>query len=186
MSYANRKYTHKNACNNENDRNYNYKIYKTIRDNGGWDNWRMVCIHQQEVDNKRHGEQIEEDYRVELNGNMNMRRSFLSPEQKKEDKKEWDKNNKEYRKEYRKEWYENNKEHVKEYCKNNKEHAKEYYETNKESIAEKQKEYYKNNKDKIDERQCEVIICECGFSYTRQNKARHMKSQKHIKLMENI
>jgi hypothetical protein len=75
-AFANRKYRHKRNCNNENDKNYNYKIYQTIRANGGWDNWRMVCIHQQEVDNKRHAEKIEEDYRVELNGNMNTRVHF--------------------------------------------------------------------------------------------------------------
>jgi hypothetical protein len=55
----------------------------------------MVCIHQQEVDNKRHAEKIEEDYRLELNANMNMVRAFRTEEQKKE-----------YMKEYGKEYYE--------------------------------------------------------------------------------
>jgi hypothetical protein len=87
MSFANRKYEHKRACNNENRKGYNYKIYRTIRENGGWDNWRMVCIHQQEVDNKRHAEKIEEDYRVELNGNMNTNRAFTNEEVAKELKK---------------------------------------------------------------------------------------------------
>jgi hypothetical protein len=122
MSYANRKYEHKSDCNNENRKHYNYKIYQTIRANGGWDNWRMVCIHQQEVDNKRHAEQIEEQYRVELNGNMNMIRAFLSPEQKKEDYNE-----------YNKEYYEQNKNHI-------LEHQKEYRENNKDKISEKKKE----------------------------------------------
>lgn len=36
-----RKYQHKNACK---DTKNNYKIYKTIRENGGWDNWNMVEI----------------------------------------------------------------------------------------------------------------------------------------------
>jgi hypothetical protein len=36
-----RKYQHKNACNNH---NINRKIYKTIRENGGWDNWNMAEI----------------------------------------------------------------------------------------------------------------------------------------------
>ena len=168
MSYANRKYEHKHACNNENRKGYNLKIYQTIRANGGWDNFRMVCIHQQEVDNKRHAEKIEEDYRVELNGNMNMRRAFRSEEQKKEDKKEDNK-----------EWRKNNKESI-------SEHKKEYYQANKDKINEKNKEYNEQNKAKINERKCEVIICECGFTYTHNHKARHMKSQRHIKLMQNI
>jgi len=109
MSFANRKYEHKRACNNENRKGYNYKIYQTIRENGGWDNWRMVCVHQQEVDNKRHAEQIEEQYRVELNGNLNTHRTFLSPEKRKEEKKERSK-----------EFYENNTEYFKEYYENNR------------------------------------------------------------------
>ena len=145
MSFANRKYHHKRTCTNENNKKYNYKIYKTIRENGGWDNWRMVCVHQQEVDNKRHAEQIEEQYRVELNGNLNMIRAFRSEEQKKE---------------YGKEYYENNTEYF--------------------------KEYYQDNKDRIKEKVGEKITCECGFTYTFSHKARHMKSQKHIKLMQNI
>ena len=36
-----RKYYHKNACNNS---KIDINIYKTIRENGGWDNWNMVEI----------------------------------------------------------------------------------------------------------------------------------------------
>ena len=141
-AFANRKYNHKLAYTNENDKRYNYKIYQTIRANGGWDNWRMVCIHQQEVDNKRHAEKIEEQYRVELNGNMNTRRAFLSPEQKKEDYKE-----------YNKEYYEQNKDYYKDYY----------------------KEYHN-----------EKITCECGCEIRRGDLAKHKRTKKHIKLMQNI
>ena len=129
-AFANRKYYHKSDCNNENGKKYNLKIYKTIRDNGGWDNFRMVCIHQEDVDNKRHAEQIEENYRVELNANLNTNRAFLSPEQEKE-----------------------------------------YF-----------KEYRENNRDFISQK----ITCECGCEIRRSDLARHKRSKKHIKLMENI
>ena len=109
MAFANRKYKHKGNCNNENSEKYNLKIYTTIRANGGWDNWRMVCIHQQEVDNKREAEQIEEQYRVELNGNMNTHRAFRSEEQKKEQKKEYNEQNKVKISEQKKEYNEQNK-----------------------------------------------------------------------------
>ena len=33
-----RKNNHKYICNNPNDKKHNLLIYKTIRDNGGWDN----------------------------------------------------------------------------------------------------------------------------------------------------
>ena len=194
MSFANRKYDHKRHCNNENHKHYNYKIYTTIRANGGWDNWRMVCIHQQEVDNKRHAEQIEEDYRVELNGNLNTIRAFRSEEQKKEHKKEYREKNKDYLSEKEKEYRKKNKDKISEY---NKQYGKERYEKNKNHILEQNKEYRENNKEKIKaqdkeyykrnkEKLCEVIICECGFTYTHSHKSRHMKSQRHIKLMQNI
>ena len=41
-----RKYAHKYVCNNENCKGYNYKIYKIIRQNGGWDNWNMVLVEK--------------------------------------------------------------------------------------------------------------------------------------------
>ena len=41
-----RKSKHKNACNKETTKGYNYKIYQTIRANGGWNNWRMVVIEE--------------------------------------------------------------------------------------------------------------------------------------------
>ena len=168
MSYANRKYEHKRNCNHENGKKYNCKIYRTIRENGGWDNFRMVCIHQEDVDNKRHAEQIEENFRVELNGNLNTNRAFLSPEQRKEYKKEWDKkyyfHNKDRFNEYNKEYYIDNKNHI-------LEHQKEYREQNKESIAEKKKE---------------KITCDCGCEIRRDSLPRHKLSQKHIKLMQNI
>ena len=42
--FSSRKNAHKAACNNENDKRYNQKIHKIIRDNGGWNNWDMVFI----------------------------------------------------------------------------------------------------------------------------------------------
>jgi hypothetical protein len=118
-AFANRKYQHKDNCDNENRKGYNLKIYQTIRANGGWDNWRMVCIHQEDVDNKRHAEQIEEDYRLELNGNMNTIRAFRTEEQRKE-----------YHKEYHKEYREDNKGYF-------NERNKKYRENNRDFIIEK-------------------------------------------------
>ena len=36
--FSKRKYGHKSACNNCKIKNYNLKVYKIIRENGGWDN----------------------------------------------------------------------------------------------------------------------------------------------------
>ena len=42
--FVNRKSTHKGSCNNENNEKYNYPIYEFIRDNGGWDSFKMILI----------------------------------------------------------------------------------------------------------------------------------------------
>ena len=96
--FSRRKYEHKSNCNNENCREYNIKLYKTIRDNGNWDNWQMICIAQEECQTNTQAVIIEERYRLELNGNMNNRRCYITEEQRKE-----------YDKEYRKKYYERTK-----------------------------------------------------------------------------
>lgn len=58
--------------------------------------------------------------------------------------------------------------------------GKEYYEDNKEKIKEKTKKYYKKNIEKVKIRQKELILCECGYQYTRTNKSRHMKQKNHL------
>ena len=40
-NFIKRKYLHKNSCNNLNNK---LKIYKIIRENGGWNNWEMIEI----------------------------------------------------------------------------------------------------------------------------------------------
>ena len=186
-AFTNRKYQHKSACNNENCKDYNVKIYQTIRANGGWNNFKMICIHQQDVENKRMAEKIEEDFRLDLKANMNAKRAFTTEEDKKEDKKEynkeWYENNKEKIKEKSKLFYENNKEQCKEYA---KEYRKEYNENNKEKIKEHKKNYYENNKEKIKQHVSEKITCECGCQIRRSDIAEHKRTQKHIKLMENM
>ena len=43
-NFTNRKSSHKRACNNPNNIGYSNPIYKFIRDNEGWDAWKMVLI----------------------------------------------------------------------------------------------------------------------------------------------
>jgi len=44
INFKNRGYLHKSCCVNKNNKAYNYKVYKFIRDNGGWENWEMIKI----------------------------------------------------------------------------------------------------------------------------------------------
>jgi len=188
-NFHSRKKCHKSECYNEKRKQYNLKIYQTIRDNGGWDEFKMIQIGTRENITKREAEQIEEEYRLELKGNLNMKRAFLSPEVNKEYHKDYRQTNKERISERKKEHYQDNKERIsekqKEYRQTNKEkineQKKEHYQANKERISEKHKEYRQTNKEKINEKGKEKIICEiCNIEITRSSKAKHLKSQRHI------
>tara|TARA_R110000765_G_scaffold173021_1_gene277898 strand:+ start:221 stop:463 length:243 start_codon:yes stop_codon:yes gene_type:complete len=65
-----------------------------------------------------------------------------------------------------------------------KEYKKQYYQDNKEDIKKYQQEYRDNNKEEIDKKKAEKITCECGCIVSKQQIARHKKTQKHIKEME--
>jgi hypothetical protein len=41
-----RKSQHKYSCNNCSDNSHNFKLYKTIRKNGGWNKFKMVIIEK--------------------------------------------------------------------------------------------------------------------------------------------
>ena len=48
-----RKSKHKSVCNNENDKNYNLKVYEYIRANGGFENFEIVIIEEYPCNNKK-------------------------------------------------------------------------------------------------------------------------------------
>ena len=43
-NFVQRKHAHKRACNKSTDQSHNFKVYKIIREHGGWDNWNMEMI----------------------------------------------------------------------------------------------------------------------------------------------
>ena len=43
-NFVQRKHSHKRACNKSSHNSYNLKVYKIIREHGGWDNWNMEII----------------------------------------------------------------------------------------------------------------------------------------------
>jgi hypothetical protein len=118
-AFRQRKNQHKSSCNNDNSERHNLKLYQTIRENGGWDNWRMALIEECGKMSLTQVRIKEEEQRVKLNANLNTHRCHTTEEYKKEQMKEWCK-----------EWRENNKEHIQEY-------SKEHYENNKEKLKEK-------------------------------------------------
>ena len=97
-NFTKRKQHHKEGCFNENSKKYNIKVYKTIRENGGWDSWSMIKICDHPCESRRESEQEEDRYMIELKSNLHMRRPFQTVETKqqyfdgrKDIKKEYDK-----------------------------------------------------------------------------------------------
>ena len=119
-----------------------FKLYQTIRENGGWDNWRMFIIEEYSDCTNNIEQRIREQKWIdELNANLNMLKAYTSEEQKKF-------YHKEYQKEYRKEYIEQNREKL-------LQKMKEYREQNREKINQRNKEYREQNREKINQIQKE-------------------------------
>lgn len=155
---------HKYNCNNESSKRYNRKIYQTIRENGGWDNFKMIQVGTREQLKKREAEAIEEEYRLELRANMNTIKCFTTDTKQEQKKK----------------WCEDNKDKVAEYMKL-------YRQENKDKIALQSRKYYDDNKDEILKNNYEKgkvkVECECGCVVNQNCLTRHRKTPKHLKLI---
>jgi len=152
-----RKSSHKSKCNNPNDKLYHLLVYKTIRDNGGWDNWRMLEIEHKNVKDKTEAKQREQYWIEFYNAQMNMMKTI--PINIQEYYREYREQNKEQLIDYQREYYEKNKEQIsnyqREYTKQHRDEIKEYYEQNKEQLIDYQREYREQNKEQINTRRRE-------------------------------
>ena len=188
---------HKKRCNSNIDKNRNCPKYKFIRENGGWQNWKMIIIQYFPCNSKRELERAER-YEMEQDDNrLNVYLPSRTSEERKyrdqESNKKWRQNNKEILSEKNKKYRQDNKEILsekyKDFYEKNKEQilekGKKWYEKNKEKILENKKEYYENNKKEILERQLEKVTCDCGSIVAKHSLTRHKRSQKHLKLLDN-
>jgi len=158
-NFTKRKYSHKNTCNNESQKSHNLKVYKFIRDSGGWNNWTMIQIKEFSCENKREKEVEERKYIEELKPTLNCYIPTRTMN-------EWFNDNKEKVKKQRKGFYIKNREKLKkidqEYYIENKEKVnswcKEYYIKNREDILQKKKEYQLKNKDEISKKRKERYL----------------------------
>jgi len=70
-NFVQRKYSHKQTCNNIKSPYYNFKLYKTIRENGNWSNWEMVIVNFYNCKDHLEARQKEQEYYISLNANLN-------------------------------------------------------------------------------------------------------------------
>ena len=164
---------HNTYCYNENSKDYNYKVYKFIRANGGMTNWIIEKIINCDEDNRY---DAEVHYFKLLNSTLNSCFPRRTP-------KQYYLDNREEILEKKKKYQLDNKEKISEY-------NKQYHFDNKEQIKEQQKQYRINNKEHILEQQKKYRIdvqCECGSIVGGQYKLnRHYTSKKHKRYLETI
>ena len=70
-NFVQRKYAHKQGCINPKSVNYNCKVYKTIRDNMGWENWTMEIIAFHNCEDLYSAKKQEQHYFEEYNATLN-------------------------------------------------------------------------------------------------------------------
>jgi len=160
--FTRRKCQHRLLSISETSKKSHLKVYKMIRDNGGWEMFNMVQIKEFSCSNRREAVSEEDKCMTEFKATLNTFRSFseLTPEEyavqyratHKEEKQSVDR-------QYREANRESIKAHKKEYREANSEkikaHRQEYIENNKEKIKAQQKEYYQKNRIKIIQQQKE-------------------------------
>ena len=120
-----------------------------------------------------------------------------------QENKERIKSRRETNKEYYKKYYQENKEKYQKYAQENKEKKKIFYQKNKEKF----KKYYQENKERIKSRREKedkkedktdynreyyqrvtkvMVECECGCKIVKSFVRGHLKTKKHMKLMEKL
>lgn len=102
------------------------KLYKTIQENGGWENWKMIEIEEFACENGRQAEKREQYYMDLFKSNLNSHKAFGG----------------ETKQEYIKQYQLEHKEHIQQYRLEHKEQKKQYYLEHKEEIADKKKEKF--------------------------------------------
>jgi len=70
-NFVQRKYAHKRSCTVETSTNYNCKVYNVIRENGGWNNWKMEIIAFHDCENHYAARKLEQQYFEQYNATLN-------------------------------------------------------------------------------------------------------------------
>lgn len=161
---------HKGTCNTPKNRNYNVKLYKYIRENGGWDAWKYEIITDFEI----YYEKCKKRYNYEgkfikTYDTANKLNNHIAGRTQ----KEWCENNNEKVNEIKEKWYDNNREKVKEL-------KKKSYERNKVKNKDKNKKWCKNYRDN----NFEKVYCDnCGSLLLNNNLKRHQQTNKCLSII---
>ncbi len=163
-SLKDRKKTHKSRCSNPNDPKHNYKVYRFIREHGGWDNWTMIQLELSPCKNKQELVLREREIFDMLMPTLNTNSPTLDVEKKK-------KNSVKY--------YADNRVEITSY-------KKQYDADNRVEIAAKKIIYNAEHKVELSAKRKEKVKCACGCVSSKYDLNKHMKTAKHLKLMDQL
>jgi hypothetical protein len=139
-----RKHAHKSTCNDANKKGHNFKVYKFIRENGGFNNWCIIEIEKFNCCDGHEARARERYWFEQLNADLN-------DEVPNQTVQEYRIANKE---------------------KLNK-RDKIYRDNNIDKMQEKHKRYYDRNKEKLLEKyECICGSCICSITKTRHEKSK--------------
>ena len=160
-SFSSRKASHKLRSTTNQGKHSKSILYKTINDNGGWNNWTMKWCGDTGTTDKKEAHRIEYYILNKLKPSLNT--IFYKTDEER----------KEHIKKNRREYHIKNREIIL------KKH-KEYHHANKEACNKISHEYYEKNKVEILKKQNEkgkkLVNCpECDKLVTRYNLSKHIK-----------
>jgi hypothetical protein len=130
--FPKRKSSHKSICNGD-SKDSNSKIYKIIRNNGGWDNWAMIQIEEYPCANGNEAKARVRYWIEELNAKLNIKVPLRT-------RAEYRVDNKEEITTYNKKYNEDYKDALKEKRRQNRE-------KNRDEINRKKREAYHKKKE---------------------------------------
>jgi hypothetical protein len=141
---------HKKRCNNPNSKDYYYKVYEYIRENGGINAWDMIILDEIEVPLKKcvERDELENKYIKKYDAVNKLNKVYACLNMEKRNDK-------------------------------NKIQCRKNYYDNLDNRREKSLENYKRNRDVRIEKMKEPVICNfCGTFSTKTHLKRHQQTQK--------
>ena len=152
--FAVRKYMHKYTCSYEKGKDYNAKLYSTIRENGGWKNYSMIEIEKYPCAVANEARAKEREWFESLSARLNM----LYPQRNQGER------------------YQANRERI-------LAKVRAYAYGHKQEISDRGKLNRVIHKAEIKERRSKKFICECGKEILHDHKSRHLRTESHMQLV---
>jgi hypothetical protein len=146
---------HKGACKNPNTLGHNVPLYKFIRNHGGWENWDVVEVERVSCENVKQLRIRERQWFEHYGATLN---AFVPNRSQ----AEWEKENREYM----------------------LERDRVYRHKNREQLNEITRAYRHKNREQLNAKAREKITCVCGSVINCDGKARHERTDKHKKWLE--